>query len=195
MQACFSREFGNDSKAVFRSLPFAPWALGVVASATLHLLRISSFTHFLQHVLRPRDIVVLSNLDHWYGEDGHEDYIRFVKAKLCELHSVVQSYDALLVLVGPSPWLKEKGFNCVPGAIHPDAARKCEISAQASQLRDHHVDCARSRYLAQFLCAELSKSGWMTNNLSAEVHNSAGLGDKHLFAQLVNPSVQMVQGS
>jgi len=181
-------------------------------------------TDFLQHVLQPRDIVVVSNLDYWSAEDRHEANIRLVRAKLRELHRVVQSNDALLVLVGPSPWLSDNGFNCVPSAIHPDVARNCEISAQASQLRHsllhgtyadlereldgtllfdihkllcdnktcgamipgsnvfgmydtNHVDRAGSRYLAQFLCSELSTSGWMTNNLRAGVNKSSGLED------------------
>merc|ERR1712008_59633 len=131
-------------------------------------------------------------------------------------------HGAGLVLVGPSPLLRDMGSNCVPSSMHPNAAKKCEVSRQASQLKhrllhdayadlereldgilffdihkllcdantcgamipgsnvigffdQHHINRAGSRYIAQFMCGELSKSGWMTNNLS-NISNASVVG-------------------
>jgi hypothetical protein len=79
----------------------------------------------LPSLLRPGDIVIVSNMDHW-GPLGLHDEMRALGTRMEELHNVVHSQGAILVLVGPSPVLSYISSECVPAEI-------CDVSLNGHQ--------------------------------------------------------------
>jgi len=94
----------------------------------------------LRSSLRRGDIVIMNNYGHW--RDGAKgttrtqlsDQIKALSTRIEELHGIVHSRGANLVIVGPSPVLKKKGSECVGTAFQPQEARECDINATASEL-------------------------------------------------------------
>jgi hypothetical protein len=153
----------------------------------------------LRYRLRPGDIVVMSNFDFW-SPHGLEPELQALGTRIEELHNIVHSQGAILVLVGPSPKLKREAWKCVPAEV-------CDVSPKRQAMKNlyarlentmdgilfldiekllcdgdhcgvaipgntvsayqdqHHLSRVGSQYLAQFLCSDLSKAGWLAKGL------------------------------
>lgn len=95
--------------------------------------------------LRHGDIVIMSNFDEWVeGRDeedtkgmtraDRQDQIRALSDRTEELHRIVHSKGATLVMVGSPPFLKKKGSECVPTQFEPEKAKECDVNTTASEL-------------------------------------------------------------
>jgi hypothetical protein len=71
---------------------------------------------FLSSLLRPGDIVMVSNMDHWNSERLVEG-LSALGTRIEELNAIVSSQGATLVLVGPSPELPAVSEECVPANV------------------------------------------------------------------------------
>jgi hypothetical protein len=70
----------------------------------------------LRSALLPGDIVIVSNLDHWDSSELVEE-LPALGTRIVELHTIVHSQGATLVLVGPSPELPRVSEKCVPAKV------------------------------------------------------------------------------
>jgi peptidoglycan/LPS O-acetylase OafA/YrhL len=110
----------------------------------------------LNSSVRRGDIVIVSNFDEWVdGRDeedtkgmtkaDRQDQIRALSERIEELHGIVHSKGAILVMVGSPPVLSNKGSECIPTIFEPQKAKECDVNATASELSHQLLTDAYAR--------------------------------------------------
>jgi len=112
-------------------------------------------TKSLRHLLRPGDIVILSNYDSFVaGKFSNNASLEVMVTRIGEFYNVVHSQGANLVLVGSPPHIgcpdtENYLLKCSPGQHGSMPCRMCDVNVAASELAHKPLKDAYTRLASE----------------------------------------------